>query len=69
MARFIWCEIVCAGCAGVTAGRHVRGAIPRRAMYDDAKRAGWKYKHDPHQGQDDWFCGHRAALSPAKETP
>lgn len=56
MSRFIWCEIVCASCATTTAGRFTSKTLPRREMYADAEADGWKWRHSPDDGQNDWFC-------------
>ena len=43
MSVWVWCEFVCDGCAEPTAGRHTRGAIPRREMIAEAKLNGWRF--------------------------
>ncbi len=44
---YVWCELVCYSCARSTAGRSVSGsAIPKREMKAEAKREGWKFKHN-----------------------
>jgi hypothetical protein len=46
MSFYIWCEIVCLGCAIATAGRHTTKTLPRREMKADAKASGWVFYDD-----------------------
>lgn len=46
----VWCEIVCEVCARTIAGEWSYGRIPRKAMRDEATKAGWV------RIIDDWRC-------------
>lgn len=46
MSFFVWCEIVCEGCATTICGRHVSRGIPRREMKQQARAFGWSFLDD-----------------------
>ena len=50
MATYIWCEIVCCNCSDAVSGRHTSGALPRREMKKEARKAGWVFSGN------DAFC-------------
>lgn len=45
MSFYVWCELVCEGCAVTTSGQHTRSTIPRRAMKREAvDDYGWSFR-------------------------
>lgn len=52
MSFWVWTEIVCRGCASVTAGRFTAGIVRRREMKNEAHRQGWIFDKE----SEEWFC-------------